>query len=207
MIKMKSRKHMAVLAIAAVMLASLAASAAASAAPVWKFNSTELSGKETIVGAAISSKLTIPGATTECEHFLYNMKIQNVGGKGTGEITELPLYECKATASCSVKSIEAEKLPWPTHLATFVEKEYLIVEGASVGIVYSGTKCAIAGEKVRVAGTAGGLINNTEHTATFDKATFEATGTALKVGSAVIEWNGVFPTEAFEAHREEAVEG
>lgn len=119
---MKTRKQMVALAIAAVMLASLAASAAANAAPVWKFNSTELSGNETIVGAAISSSLTIPGATTVCEHFLYNMKITNKEAKGTGEITELPLYECKATETCTVKSIAAEKLPWPTHLVTIGEK-------------------------------------------------------------------------------------
>jgi len=205
---MRTRKKMAVLAIAAVMLASLAASAAASAAPVWKFNGTELTGKETVVGAAISSSLTIPGATTVCEHFLYNMKISNSAGKGTGEITELPLYECKTTEpTCTVKSIAAEKLPWPDHLATFGGKEYLVVEKAYVGITYAGELCAVAGEKVRVSGSAGGLINNTEGTATFSKASFEATGTALKVGSTVVEWNGVFPTEAFETHREQLLEG
>jgi hypothetical protein len=204
---MKTRKHMAVLAIAAVMLASLTASAAASAAPVWKFNGTELSGNETIVGAAISSSMTIPGATTVCEHFLYNMKISNSAGKGTGEITELPLYECKATETCTVKSIAAEKLPWPTHLVTIGEKDYLIVEKVSVGIVYSGTLCALTGEKIRVSGSAGGLVENSEQTAKFNKATFETTGTSLKVGSGAVEWNGLFPTEAFEKHREQALEG
>jgi hypothetical protein len=201
------KRNLVVLALAAVMVASLAASAVASAAPAWKFNGTELTGKETIVGAAISSSLTIPGATTTCEHFLYNMKIWNTGGTGEGEITELPLYECKASGECSVKSIEAEKLPWPTHLTTVAGKDYLIVEKVSVGIVYSGELCALLGEKVHVSGTAGGVINNTAQTATFDKATFEATKTALKVGSTVVEWNGEFPTEAFEAHREQALEG
>jgi len=144
---MRTRKQVTVLALAAVMLASLLASAAANAAPVWKFNGAELTGNETIVGAAISSKLTIPGATTECEHFLYNMKISNKEGKGTGEITELPLYECKATETCSVKSIAAEKLPWPTHLATIGGKDYLVVEKVAVGITYSGALCAIGEEK------------------------------------------------------------
>src|ERR1700685_3122200 len=86
-----------------VLLASLAAlvlsvtAATASASPAWDFNGTELTGKETIVGAAISSSLTIPGVTTECKHFLYNMKISNTAGKGKGEITELPLFECTTT--------------------------------------------------------------------------------------------------------------
>lgn len=203
---MRTRRFAVLLALAAVVLASV--SATASAAPVWKFSGTELSGNETIVGAAISSKLTIPGATTECTHFLYNMKIKNSAGAGKGEITELPLFECKASGACTVESIAAEKLPWPTHLVTIAGKgDYLIVEGAQVGIQYGGEECALFGTLTVVKGTAGGLINNTEHTATFNKASFEATGTALKVASATIEWNGVFPTEGFETHREELVEG
>src|SRR5581483_4684685 len=90
----------AVLAVMALASTSLAGTASAS---VWKFNGTELTGTatETVVGAAIASKLTIPGATTECEHFLYNSKVKNEGGAGKGEITELPLYECKASGSCT----------------------------------------------------------------------------------------------------------
>lgn len=205
---MKSRRYLGALAVVSVMLCSIAFAATASAAPVWKFNGTELSGSETVVGAAISSSLSIPGATTECEHFLYNMKISNSAGTGKGEITELPLYECKTLGSkCKVESIEAEKLPWPEHLATFAGKEYLVVEKANVGIVYSGALCALAEEKVEVSGSAGGLIENSAQTATFNKASFEATGTALKVGSTSVEWKGVFPTEAFEKHREQTLEG
>lgn len=192
--------------LAAIFLcASLAA--VASAAPVWKFNGTELSTTETAVGAAISSKLTIPGQTTECAHFLYNMKIKNSGGAGKGEITELPLYECKTlTASCNVESIAAEKLPWPIHLTTVGTKDYIVVEGVHVGIVYSGALCALEG-LVPVTGSAGGVIENTAQTATFNKTTMEATGTSLKVGSSSVEWNGVFTTEAFESHREQLIEG
>ena len=91
---MKLRKSILLLASVAVLIVSATAAATASASPAWKFNGTELTGKETIVGAAISSSLTIPGVTTECKHFLYNMKISNTGGKGIGEITELPLFEC-----------------------------------------------------------------------------------------------------------------
>jgi hypothetical protein len=205
---MRTRRYAVLLALAAVVLGSATVSATAGAAPIWKFNGTELSGNETIVGAAISSKLTVPGATTECAHFLYNMKIKNVAGAGKGEITELPLFECTASGACTVSSIAAETLPWQTHLTTVVGKgDYLIVEGVKVGIKYSGAECALSGSLTIVKGTAGGLINNTEQTATFNKASFEATGTALKVGSSTVEWNGLFPTEAFESHREQLVEG
>jgi hypothetical protein len=204
---MKYRRYGVVLALVVVALASTTMAAAASAAPAWKFNGTELTGSETIVGAAISSKLTIPGASTECTHFLYNMKISNSGGTGKGEITELPLFECKASGECTVESITAEKLPWPTHIETVAGKEYLVVEKVRVGIQYAGSKCALAGSLTVVKGSAGGLIENNEQTATFDKATFEATGTSLIVASSSVEWNGVFPTEAFEAHREQKLEG
>jgi hypothetical protein len=204
---MKSRASTLVLALAAVMAMSSIVSAAAGAAPIWKFNGTELSGNETIVGAAISSSLTIPGATTTCAHFLYNMKIKNVAGAGKGEITELPLYECTAGSVCTVKAIEAEKLPWQDHLVNVAGKgDYLFIEGIQVTITYSGEKCAIAG-KTRVTGTAGGLIENASQTATFNKATFEATGAVLKVASSAVEWNGLFPTEGFETHREQLLEG
>jgi hypothetical protein len=204
---MKSIGTRLALALVAVVAMSSVATAVASASPIWKFNGTELSGNETIVGAAISSSLAIPGATTTCEHFLYNMKIKNSGGAGKGEITEVPLYECSTSSKvCTVTSVTAEKLPWPTHLATVASKDYLEVEGVYVTIVYAGEACALSG-RVRVTGTAGGLIENTAQTATFDKATFEATGTSLKVGSGSVEWNGLFPTEGFETHREQALEG
>jgi hypothetical protein len=205
---MKSRRYGVALALVVVALASATMTAAAGAAPVWKFNTTELTGSETIVGAALSSSLTIPGATTECAHFLYNMKISNVSKAGKGEITELPLFECTTSGSaCAVESIGAEKLPWPTHLATFGGKDYLVVEGVKVGIKYSGELCALAGTLTIVKGTAGGLVENATQTATFNKATFEATATSLKVGSSSVEWKGVFPTEGFEAHREQTLEG
>jgi hypothetical protein len=206
---MKARKSILMLAMLAALMLSAAAAATANAAPAWKFNGTELSGKETIVGAAISSSLTIPGVTTECKHFLYNMKIWNSGGTGEGEITELPLYECSTqTKTCTVESITAKKLPWPTHLTTIAGKgDYLVVEKVEVEILYGGALCAFEGSPVILKGSAGGLVENTTQTATFDKATFEATGTSLKVGATSVEWKGYFPTEAFETHREETLEG
>jgi len=202
---MKTRARTLVLALVALVALSGIASAAANAA-VWKFNGTELTTTETAVGAAISSKLTIPGATTECEHFLYNMKIKNSSGSGKGEITELPLYECHTGSEiCTVKSIAAEKLPWPTHLTTVSGKDYIVIEDVDVNIDYSGELCSLG--RVKVSGSAGGVINNEEETATFNKTTLEATGTSLKVGSSSVEWTGVFPTEPFEKHREERLEG
>ncbi|HUN77382.1 MAG TPA: hypothetical protein VMU32_00510 [Solirubrobacteraceae bacterium] len=198
------RRAIFLLAIAAALV--LGAAATASASPAWKFNSTELTGSETILGAATSSSMTVPGATTTCEHFLYNMKISNSGGKGKGEITELPLFECSTNTTCSVSSVEAEHLPWPTHLTTVGGKNYLIVEKVDVGIVYSGWFCPVSGILFKIEGDAGGEVNNSTETATFDPTTFSATGTSLWVGWVQIEWNGVFPTEAFQAHREQKIE-
>ncbi len=204
---MRTTGRLAVLTVVAA-LACAATAATATASSVWKFNGTELSGTETAVGAAFSSSLTIPGATTTCEHFLYNMKISNKEGDGKTEITELPLYECTTNnKNCSVKSITAEKLPWPGHITTVEGKEYLVVEKVAVGISYSGELCALSGERIRVSGSAGGVLENGEERATFDKETFEKTKTALLVGSGQVEWNGVFPTEAFEKHRDEHLEG
>ena len=203
---MKTRASTLVLAVAAVLAMSAVISAAANAAPVWKFNGTTLVGNETIVGAAISSSLSIPGATTTCAHFLYNMKIKNVGEAGKGEITEVPLFECSAGVNCTVSAITAEKLPWQDHLVAVAGKDYLFIEGIQVTITYAGELCAVAG-KTRVTGTAGGLVENSTQTATFNKTTFTATGAVLKVGSSSVEWNGLFPTEPFETHREQLLEG
>jgi hypothetical protein len=191
---------LAVLALSSVFAAS------AGAAPAWKFNGTALTGKEDILGAAVSSSLTVPGMTTTCEHFLYNMSIENSGGTGKGSITELPLYECHtSTPICTVTAIGANKLPWPTKLVTVSSKNYLVVEGVNVSIVYGGEECALGETEVIVSGTAGGLVDNTTETATFNAASFSATGSKLKVGGTAIEWNGVFPTEGFEWHREQAI--
>lgn len=202
---MKPRRS--ILLLATVVALVLSAAGTASAAPAWKFNGTELSGTETAVGAAISSSMTIPGVTTECKHFLYNMKIKNSGGTGQGEVTELPLFECTTnTKTCTVESIEAKKLPWPTHLTTVETKDYIVIEKVEVEIHYAGALCAFSESPVIVKGSAGGVIDNTAETATFNKATLEATKTSLKVGATAVEWNGVFPTEPFESHREQKLE-
>jgi|ERR1700722_2370396 len=201
---MKPRKG--ILLLVAVVALTLGAAATASASPAWKFNGSELSSSETLVGAATSSSMTIPGVTTECKHFLYNMKISDSGGKGKGEVTELPLFECTTqTAGCTVASIEAKKLPWPTHLTSAWGNNYLIIENVDVEVVYGGALCAYAGIPITVSGSAGGILENSTETATFDNETMIATGTGLWVGFSWVEWNGVFPSEAFQTHREQSL--
>lgn len=187
-------------------LASMALAASASAAPAWKFAGESLSGSETILGGAVQSALTIPGLTTKCENFLYKVTIKNKEGTGEGSLTELPLYNCYTDSPyCTVKTITVETLPWPVKLKTISTKNYIIIEGVKVAILYAGESCVLKGTLVKVTGTAGGEINNETESATFNKSTLEASGTELKAFGQKIEWNGVFPTEAFEWHREQAL--
>jgi hypothetical protein len=64
---------------------------------------------------------------------------------------------------------------------------------------------ALGGILVHVTGSAGGLLDNTAETATFDSSSFKATKTELKALSGTANWTGVFPTEAFQWHREQAL--
>jgi hypothetical protein len=194
----------AALVVLAVLCAMFATSA--SAAPAWKFEAKSLEGSEVVVGGALESSLTIPGLTTKCENFLYKLTIKNEAGTGKGEVTEVPLYNCTTDSPvCAVEKIGAEKLPWLSKLITVSTSPYIIIEGVRVGIRYSGLECAVSETLVTVSGSAGGLINNTTETATFNESTLTATGTSLKALSTKIEWNGVFPTEAFQWHREQAI--
>jgi hypothetical protein len=192
-------------AVLAALTLSAVASSTASASPQWYFGGTalpELEG-ETVVGAAFSSSLKVAGASTTCEHFLYNMEVWNLGEEGYADVNELPLFSCTTNApKCTVTSVEALGLPWFAYLVTVAGKHYLVLEEIDVKIVYGGTGCALG--TVKVAGTAGGLISGS--TATFSKASFEATGTSLKASGASVEWTGEFPMEAFEVNRGKAVE-
>lgn len=195
-----------ILLLVAIVAFTLGAAATASASPAWKFNGSELSSPETLVGAATSSSMTIPGVTTECNHFLYNMTISDSGGKGKGEVTELPLFECTTkTAGCTVASIEAKKLPWPTHLLSAWGNNYLVIENVDVEVIYAGSLCAYAGIPITVSGSAGGIVENSTESATFDNETMIASGTGLWVGFSWVEWNGFFPSEAFQTHREQSL--
>lgn len=193
-------------ALAALALLCALFAATASATPAWKFEGKALEGKETILGGALSSSMTIPGMTTTCENFLYKLGIKNETGTGKGEVTEVPLYNCTtSTKNCTVTSIGAEKLPWASHLATFTPSNYVVIEGVRVSVLYGGEACVLNETVVPVTGSAGGVVNNETETATFNATTLSASKTELKALGTKIEWNGVFPTEAFEWHREQAI--
>lgn len=190
--------------IAALMLSAVFA-ASSSAAPVWKFNGTTLTGSEKIVGGAEKSGLTVPGMTTTCANFLYGVSISNVSGTGKGSLNELPLFECTTNTVCTVETTEAEGLPWPATLKAVGATNYIVIENVHVNILYGNPKCAVYETEVEIEGSAGGSIDNATERATFSPATFTASGTALSSFGNKVEWNGVFPTEAFEWHRNEAL--
>lgn len=196
--------HALLLAALALMLSTAFASSA-SAAPAWKFNGKALEGEETILGAAEKSGLTMWGFTTTCDNFLYEVDIWNKEGTGKGNVTSLPLFNCYTNSTCTVEAIEAEGFPWPSELKTISSTNYLVVKNVDVWILYGGWFCPLWGSWVNVTGTAGGSINNTTESATFSASSFKATGTELKSLGESVEWNGVFPTEAFQWHRGEPI--
>jgi len=194
----------AALAALAVLCAMFATSA--SAAPAWKFEGKSLEGNEVVLGGALASSMTIPGLTTKCENFLYKLTVENSAGTGKGSLTEMPLYNCTTNSKyCTVGTIGAENLPWSSKLTTVSTTPYIIIEGVKVAIYYLGESCVLGETLVTVTGSAGGSIDNTKETATFNSSTLSASGTELKALSQKIEWNGLFPTEAFQWHREQAL--
>ncbi len=190
---------LAVLAIGALFAAS------ASASPAWKFNGEELSGTETILGGAQESGLTGFGMTTTCANFLYEVEISNKEGTGEGNVNDLPLFNCYTDTTCTVAAIEAESFPWHVNLMSTGGSNYMTVKGVNVWILYGGWFCPIWGWWVNVTGSAGGIIDNETESATFGPSSFEATGTELRALGESIEWNGYFPSEAFEWHREDSI--
>lgn len=198
--------RVAVAAVLATLALGSVFAASASAAPEWKFNGTALSGDEAIVGAAVSSGMKWSTLTTTCSHFLYSMKVENSGGTGQGEITEVPLFECyTSNPKCTVNAIEAQELPWPTHLTNVGGQPYLFIEDVFVVIEYGGISCPVGEVEIPIQGTAGGSISNATESATFSPTTFTATGAYLEAAGSPVEWNGVFPTEGFEWHRNEPI--
>jgi hypothetical protein len=187
----------------AVLMFSAVFAGPAMAGPAWKFNGEELKGTETILGGAQKSGLSAWGMTTTCDNFLYRVDIWNSEGTGKGNITELPLFNCYTDSFCTVAAIEAESFPWPANLTTVSSSNYLVVKGVDVWILYGGWFCPLWGVWAHVTGSAGGLINNTTESATFSPSSFKATGTELRALGEPVEWNGFFPTEAFEWHREQ----
>jgi hypothetical protein len=193
-------------ALAALLLGATFA-AGAPAAPAWRFEGSELIGKETIAGDATLSSLTIPGLTTTCKKMHYEMVISNSAGTGKAQLTSLSFKTCFTSApECTVEMIDAEKLPWAGHLVTVSSSPYIVLEGVKVGIFYGGATCALGETLVTVTGSAGALYDNTSETFTFNPASFKATKTSLKALGSTIEWQGVFTTEATGAHARQALE-
>ena len=190
--------------LAALMLSAVFAGPAM-AGPAWKFEGKALEGEETILGGAEKSGLSMWGMTTTCTNFLYEVSIWNKEGTGEGNITSLPLYDCYTNTTCTVEAIEAESFPWPANLTTVSGSNYLVVKGVDVWILYGGWFCPLWGSWVHVTGSAGGIVNNETESATFNSSSFKATKTELKALGESVEWNGVFPTEAFEWHREQPI--
>lgn len=190
--------------LAALMLSAVFAGSAM-ASPAWKFNGEELTGTETIVGGAEQSGLTAWGFTTTCENFLYKVEISDSGGVGKGNVTELPLFNCYTNSTCTVAAIESEAFPWPVSLSTTGGNNYMTVKGVNVWILYGGFFCPLWGVWAHVTGSAGGLLSNATESATFSPSSFAATGTELRALGSSVEWNGFFPSEAFQWRREQAL--
>jgi hypothetical protein len=192
-------------ALAALAIGALFATSA-SAAPAWKFEEKALEGTEQLEGGAANSGMTIPGLTTSCANFLYEIAISNSAGTGKGSLAEVPLFNCFTNSeACTVEAINAENLPWASHLTAITGTNYIVIEGIKVSILYGGKECVLNETLVPVTGSAGGSIANATETATFSKTTLSATGTKLKAFGQSIEWFGVFPNEGFQWHRNQAL--
>ncbi len=180
----------------------------ATASPGWRFSGVELKGGETeaTVGFGVESSLAVPSAPVVCEHFLYKMTISDSAGTGQGEVTELPLFNCRSTVKeCTVEEVAGESLPWPAHLTTVKGANYVVIENIEIGILYGGKLCPLNGVFATVVGTAGGLFENSSETAVFDAASFSETKTGLEVLGSPAQLEGAFLTEAFQWHRGEAL--
>lgn len=182
-------------ALAALALCA-ATAGAANAAPEWRFGGKLLSGAaETVELKAAKASLTIPGLTTTCEPFVFELKVENAGGGGAGmgEVTGVPLNNCYTNSKyCPVEWAQAESTPWPVRLTTPAGQDYLVIEGIKIAFMYGGELCVLGETEVVVTGTAGGIVNDVTHTVTFSASTFTATGTQLKALGSKIEMNGVF---------------
>jgi hypothetical protein len=187
----------------AAMMLSAAFVGTAAAGPQWRFDGTALAGEETIVGGAEKSGLEIMGMITTCDNFLYEIDIKNSGGTGTGSVTDLPLFNCYTDGVCTVEEVKPWGFPWSTKLETVGAKNYIKISGIHVSIEYGDPECALYETEVEVEGSAGGLLDNTTESATFGPASFTATGTELSVFGNEVKWEGFFPAEAYEWHRED----
>jgi hypothetical protein len=195
---MKIKKRLLLLLVPAVisLAAALAVVAGATSNPKWYINGSELSGTETYAGVAEPGTMTAAGVTTKCEHSYYDAKIFNNAGAGKGEVTYLPLYECSASGNnCTLTKIEPKKLPWSLHTVFVESKPYIVIEGVSIEVSYSGFGCPLWGTH-EVTGSLGGAVENSTQKVVFNKASQEATGSSLKSWPYTVEVSGTYTAES-----------
>lgn len=182
--------------LVAAMLAATVTASVASASPEWHFNGTLLSygTQETVTAEATAASLTVPGLTTTCEPFVFELKVENLlGGPGVGEVTGVPLTSCHTnSAFCTVETAAAEDLPWPVHLTTIGGEHYFVIEGIKISFLYGGELCALGETVVTIKGSAGGLVNDSTHTVTFNSTTMATVGAQLKALGQKVELKGTF---------------
>jgi hypothetical protein len=200
---------MSLKSIGAVLLAAIAitgAFVANASAVTWKFNGTPLVGTETVLNRAGESSFTIPGLTTTCKPFVFVVSASNPIGIAAASVTEAPLSNCfTSSKSCIVETIAAETLPWAGKVTTVLGSIYLVIQGFKVSILYEGEECVLGGTVVTITGSAGGLVNNTTESVTFNSSSFAATKTELKALGSKIEWSGLFTMIPTGAHIGESI--
>ncbi len=195
---MNKRKKTSVLlsVLAGLLLATAASSSSALASPEWHFGGTLLpyQTQETVTAEAAEASLTIPGLTTTCEPLILELEVENLlGGPGVGEVTGVQLNNCHTdTEVCAVETAKAENLPWPVHLTEIGGEHYFVIEGIRISFFYSGEECVLEGVQVVVKGAAGGLVDDSSHTVTFNATTMATVGAQLKALTQAIEFNGTF---------------
>jgi len=190
----------------ALTLACLVAASPAGAAPKWYFDEELLVGSETTRNGTPTSQFTIPGLTIVCQPLPLEMTIENSGGAGLGEVTDLPMGTCYTDSpACAVEALEAEKLPWSAKLAEVSGKTYLVTEGVSFSLIFGGEECVLYETEVKITGSTGGLVDNEEETIFYSQATAEATKTALKGLGQKVEWNAALELKATGPHRGDAL--
>jgi hypothetical protein len=193
----KRRRPRVFLAVSIIALLTTAVAAdSASASPEWHFNGTLLAyhAHETVQAEAASASWSFPGLKTTCAPVVLELKVENLlGGPGVGEVTGGTLSNCSTNApSCTVETATAEGLPWPVHLTTIGSEHYLVVENVDFAFFYGGEECVLNETLLSAKGALGGLVNDTNHTVTFNSTTMSTVGAQLKIGSIPVEFNGVF---------------
>ena len=114
--------------------------------------------------------MTIPGLTTKCENFLYKLTIENEAAPVKGAVTELPLYNCTTNSKCCTVEQDRRR-----KTAVGIETDHgrnhhlhRHRRGQSRASSMRGEECVLGETLVTVTGSAGGSIDNTTETATFN---------------------------------------